>query len=74
MTNRRDKIATLDTIRCIAFLAVLICHVDLNSEFLSGINLGSWAVSVFLVLSGFVMIYSYYDTGRLEIGGGAKVI
>jgi len=56
------KIDSLQVIRAVAFLGIFASH--------SGIQMfgahGAWGVSVFLVLSGFVMFYSYADSERLS--------
>lgn len=57
----KEKIETLQVLRCIAFIAVLLTHTGINLPS----NLGGWGVSVFLVLSGFTMIYSYYGKDRI---------
>ncbi|MCI8728183.1 MAG: acyltransferase [Hungatella sp.] len=45
-----------------AFLAIFISHVDIKP-----INtLGAWGVSVFLILSGFLMIFNYYGKERIQ--------
>lgn len=50
------KIQALQGLRTVAFFAIFLSH--------SGIGqlgcLGAWGVSVFFVLSGFLMLYSYY--------------
>lgn len=55
MTDRQtDKILSLQGIRAVAFLGVFLFHCGI-------IETGPWAVSVFLMLSGFLMTYNYYD-------------
>lgn len=46
---------TLQSLRCIAFFGVFLGHTQLTSFS----SCGNWAVSIFLVLSGFVMTYNY---------------
>lgn len=48
------QIQSLQTVRAMAFLGIFTCHAGLN-------QLGAWGASVFLVLSGFLMVYTYYD-------------
>lgn len=50
----KGKIYSLQALRGIAFLGVFGCHVGF-------IDLGAWGVSVFFILSGFVMYYKYND-------------
>ncbi len=48
------RIASLQTIRALAFLGIFTSHC-------AATRLGAWGVSVFFVLSGFVMTYTYYN-------------
>ncbi|MBQ1628181.1 MAG: acyltransferase [Treponema sp.] len=52
--NFSNKIDSLQVVRAIAFIIIFISHC--NSEFP-----GEIGVSIFLVLSGFCMVYSYYN-------------
>lgn len=53
---KKTKIKSLQGLRAVAILAIFISHTGLgNLE-----ALGAWGVSVFFVLSGFVMMYSYF--------------
>lgn len=61
----KNKIDTLQAIRALAFLGIFIAHSNITM-FSSG---GVWGVSVFLILSGFLMFYSYYDTERIDNNG-----
>lgn len=63
MTDHREKIDTLQALRCLAFLAVFAAHTGFRMAEVLGT--GRWGVSMFLMLSGFTMVYSYYDRGRL---------
>lgn len=58
-TDRLDK---LEMLRFLAFAGVFLCHTDypLVKPW------GGWGVSVFLVLSGFLMTYSYYGKNRIQ--------
>lgn len=49
-----QKIDSLQTVRALAFWGVFSSHCGVT-------DLGAWGVSVFVLLSGFVMIYTYYD-------------
>lgn len=46
------KIETVQVLRAIACIAIYIHHYKL-------LEIGEWAVSVFIILSGFIMYYSY---------------
>lgn len=48
------KIDSLQALRCIAFLGVASSHCGLSL-------LGAWSVSVFFVLSGFLMMHAYQN-------------
>lgn len=52
--NKQKKLSSLQAVRALAFLGIFTCHAGLN-------QLGAWGASVFLMLSGFLMIYTYYD-------------
>lgn len=61
-----DKIKSLQSIRTFAFIGVFMYHAYATYMEKNGINkmfapLGAWGVSVFLVLSGFTMTYSYWN-------------
>ena len=52
--EEKTKINALQAIRALAFLGIFSYHCSLT-------GLGSWGVSVFFMLSGFVLVYSYYE-------------
>lgn len=52
--QEKTKINALQAIRALAFLGIFSYHCSLT-------GLGSWGVSVFFMLSGFVLVYSYYE-------------
>ena len=56
--NENTKINALQAIRALAFLGIFSYHCSLT-------GLGSWGVSVFFILSGFVLVYSYYERSPL---------
>lgn len=69
----RKCIDTLQVLRCFAFLGVFLCHTGLHKMG----SLGVGGVSIFLVLSGFVMTYSYYGGNRVTsilIGDNIKLL
>lgn len=58
----KNKIDSLQVIRALAFLGIFTSHSGITM-FSAG---GAWGVSVFFILSGFLMVYSYYDTDRIK--------
>lgn len=50
------KILSLQALRTLAFVGIFISHTQTVKW-----NLGAWGVSVFLVLSGFLMATAYYE-------------
>ncbi len=52
--ENRKRIDSLQTVRALAFIGIFTSHCGLG-------QFGCWGVSVFLVLSGFVMTYTYYE-------------
>lgn len=67
MRNRND---TLQVLRALAFLGIFTCHSGITA-FSAG---GAWGVSVFLILSGFLMFCSYSETNRVKEYGIAYSI
>jgi len=57
----RQRMDSLQVIRTLAFLGIFASHSGITA-FNSG---GAWGVSVFLILSGFLMTYSYLGTERI---------
>lgn len=51
---KRGKINSLQAVRALAFINILVLHCEGSAS-------GACGVSIFLVLSGFLMMYSYYD-------------
>lgn len=67
----KQKLNGLSVIRALACIGVLLAHTG----FLYMDSVGKCCVSLFLILSGFVMTYSYYGTGRISkpsISGNIK--
>lgn len=62
MATRTERNPTLDIVRCLASLGIMFSHT--GNRFFSRSS-GGWGVSVFLVLSGFTMVYSYYGKKRI---------
>ena len=61
MNNKRESLKMLDALRGVTFLGVFMFHTELNVFR----TLGGWGVSVFFVLSGFLMVYSYWEQDRI---------
>lgn len=57
----RQEMESLNALRGIAFLTVMYSHTGINIF----AETGKCAVSVFFILSGFVMVYSYYGTNKI---------
>ena len=60
MTDKK-LISSLQGLRAVAFLCVVISHCGAPW-------LGPWAISVFVALSGFLMVCNYYDRPRTAPG------
>lgn len=58
--KKNKKILSLEGIRGIAFVAVMLTHTGMNCPLFKGA--GSWAVSVFFMISGFVALVTQYKT------------
>ncbi len=52
--ENKDKILSLQGLRLYAFLGIFCSHIGIREW-------GPWGVSIFLVLSGFLMTYNYLD-------------
>ena len=69
MENNKRKIKSLQTLRALAFLGIFAEHSY-------GADYGAWGVSVFFILSGFLMIYSYkgrYPEANIKAAGALAV-
>ena len=60
MTDKK-LISSLQGLRAVAFLCVVLSHCGAPW-------LGPWAISVFVALSGFLMVCNYYDRPRTAPG------
>lgn len=60
--NDSKRLDAIQILRAIAFIAIFLSHVDV-------IGSGMFGVSVFLILSGFCMTYSYFNREILQITG-----
>lgn len=63
MLNNK-RLISLEVIRGMAFLGVFFSHTGVLNNFFG--CLGQWGVSIFLILSGFVMTYSYFEKDRIK--------
>ena len=57
LDKKHKKIDSLQSIRASAFLGIFLCHTGFDNVR----GLGAWGVSVFIILSGFLMSYNYCD-------------
>ena len=59
---KKERLWGLEVLRCLAFIAVVMSRAgyDELNEY------GAWGVSVFCVLSGFLLSYNYVDSGRIK--------
>lgn len=53
--KKKEKLVSLQALRALAFVGVVLAHTDI-------LYLGRWGVSIFFVLSGFLLLYNYYDS------------
>ncbi len=60
----------LQSLRALAFFSVMFHHTGIS--FLNSV--GRWGVSVFFILSGFVMVYSYYNKNRIQISSVSESV
>lgn len=58
--RENSNIDSLQALRAWAFMGVFLTHTDIMF-----LKLGAWGVSVFFILSGFLMTYSYYGKKRI---------
>lgn len=56
-----SQINTLQVLRALAFVGVMLSHTGFKALTFWG----GWGVSIFIVLSGFIMTFSYYNKNRL---------
>lgn len=56
------QLTGVQALRGIAFMGVFLSHTGLKWFGAAG----HWAVSIFLVLSGFMMVYSYWNTDKIK--------
>ena len=61
MSKKRPQIKSLQALRALAFIGIFLCHADVN------INWSALGVSIFFVLSGFLMVYQY-EGKELSVG------
>lgn len=62
MQQEKKLIYSLQALRGIAFLGIFASHTG----FRCFVGTGRWGVSVFFVLSGFMMIYTYMGKNRIR--------
>lgn len=54
--NHSRKIESLQSLRALGFVGVVSWHCNQTTK------MGGWSVSLFIILSGFLMVYNYYNT------------
>ena len=64
LKENNKTITTLQALRGYSFLFVFLGHSGLFKRLM--LSFGTGSISVFLVLSGFVMIYSYYGKDKIK--------
>ena len=55
------RIKTLQVLRGVAFLGVVLSHTGL--KYIG--SWGHWSVSLFFILNGFLMVHNYYGKNRI---------
>lgn len=63
LASSKQILLPLQGLRALAFIGIFLSHCDVGA--LSSSGLGVWGVSVFLILSGFLMMVNYYPSGKL---------
>lgn len=62
MAANKQRILTLQGLRAIAFIGIFLSHTDITLFS----SLGPWGVSIFLILSGFLMMINYSEEDKKE--------
>lgn len=57
----RNKICSLEILRSIAFICVILHHTGIRT-----LKLGAGGVSIFLIMSGFILIIGYFPGDRIR--------
>lgn len=52
--TKHNQLKSMQGVRAVAFTGIFSSHCGCS-------DLGAWGVSVFFILSGFLMVYNYYD-------------
>ena len=61
--SSKQILLPLQGLRALAFISIFLSHTNVRVFAYSG--LGVWGVSVFLILSGFLMMVNYYQSDRI---------
>lgn len=56
MSDANKKLNSIQAVRAIAFMIIFLTHSNMIDE-----KMGGFGVSIFIVLSGFVMMYAYWN-------------
>lgn len=54
--SKKEKLNGLQALRGFAFLGIFLGHANVGLKYTSG-----WQVSAFIVMSGFLLVFNYYD-------------
>lgn len=62
MTIETERIKGIQSLRTLAFLGIFVSHLEIGPFG----SLGAWGVSVFIIMSGFLLVYNYYYRNGIE--------
>ena len=67
---KREPLILLQALRAVAFLSIFLLHSQIQID--GGVIFtwgGTWGVSIFFILSGFLMAYNYQGNNRIKENG-----